>query len=249
MSANLTGVNVLVTRPAHQVEPLCQLLKTHGAQPWRLPTLAIEDCAASSGLANNSLDWMQLDWLLFVSPNAVAHALAYLPIPLPNQLRVAAVGNKTAAALAEHGIHVICGAAPYTSETLLAVPELQAVAGQQILIVRGVGGRELLAETLQQRGAQVNYCDVYQRVCPPTPNWVFDAPIDIAVTSSQQGLENLFAMLQGCAWLPQTPLVVMSERIRPIAQQLSRAKVWVAPQAGDEGLVQAVLKWQAANKR
>jgi uroporphyrinogen-III synthase len=77
---------------------------------------------------------------------------------------VAAVGRATARALEAHG--VVVHALPEgrsDTEGLLALPVFAALRGRRILIVRGVGGRELLREQLQARGAIVNVAQVYRR--------------------------------------------------------------------------------------
>jgi uroporphyrinogen-III synthase len=53
-----------------------------------------------------------------------------------------------------------CPAQAFTSEALLALPELRQLPGRRILILRGEGGREHLRETLRARGAEVDYLEV-----------------------------------------------------------------------------------------
>ena len=53
--------------------------------------------------------------------------------------------------------------ATYNSEGLLAHPLLQNVSAKNITIFRGIDGCNLLAKTLCERGAQVEYAEVYQR--------------------------------------------------------------------------------------
>ena len=81
--------------------------------------------------------------------------------------RFAAIGPTTAAELERHGAsRVLTPHARYDSESLLALPEMQAVGGQKILIFRGVGGRELLADELRARGADVRFAECYRRINP-----------------------------------------------------------------------------------
>ncbi|WP_438895058.1 uroporphyrinogen-III synthase, partial [Bacillus cereus group sp. BC243] len=81
----------------------------------------------------------------------------------PTAPRYFAIGRSTALAL-----HTVSGSdVRYpldreTSEVLLQLPELQTLIGKRALILRGNGGRELLGETLRERGADVTFCECYQ---------------------------------------------------------------------------------------
>ncbi|RKZ91977.1 MAG: uroporphyrinogen-III synthase [Candidatus Parabeggiatoa sp. nov. 1] len=241
----LTGINVLVTRPAHQSEHLCQLIEAAGGQPVRLPVIEIVESDDKSALFDCRARLDELDIAIFISANAVEKALPTLLAQrgLPAQLQLVAVGKRTAETLKAWALTTLCPAPPFNSEAMLAMPQMQpaAVQRKQIVIFRGEGGRELLAETLRQRGATVNYINVYRRVQPPTPAWINDTQIDILTVTSVEGLHNLFTMLDGQAWLRHTPLVVMSERVRSEAQKLGvSAPILVAPTASDEGLLSAV---------
>ncbi|NIR61786.1 MAG: uroporphyrinogen-III synthase [Gammaproteobacteria bacterium] len=191
---------------------------------------------------------------IFVSPNAVEHGLALLgrtPSRLP---RIAAVGESTAIALEAAGLGpVLRPADGASSETLLALPELQseAIAGSRVLIVRGVGGRELLGETLSKRGALVAYAEVYRRARPEAgPQSVAIAGADAVVITSVAGLDNLFALAGDAAGarLRAAGYVVASERIARHARGLGVAEdPVVAAGAGDAELVEGLLRWRAAH--
>lgn len=201
MAAPLAGLAVLVTRPHHQAAGLCRALTEVGATAVPLPTLEIR---AETGPALEAavVAAARADWLIFVSANAVDHGLPALwAAGMDEAVRLVAVGPATAAALRRHGATpALTPASGFDSEALLALAPLQDVSGRRVVIVRGVGGRELLGETLRRRGAEVSYIEVYRRVRPaldPEPalrRWAV-APRRAVVVTSGAGLSNLLAMV------------------------------------------------------
>jgi len=239
---HLNGIRVLVTRPAHQAEHLCTLIEADGGQAVRLPVIDIVPVADKTPLLTCRQQLSQFHWAIFTSVNAVEHALPDLLAPgaLPQSLRIAAVGQRTAQQIANWGLTACCPPPPFNSEVLLALPELQAVAGHKIALFRGQGGHDVLKTTLSQRGAHVEIIEVYRRVQPPAPAWQLPT-IDVITLTSVEALHNLFKLLSHYAWLTYTPLAVMSQRIGEQARVTTpQAPVFVAPEATDEGLLTAI---------
>jgi len=244
---SLSGIKVLVTRPTHQSEPLCKLIADEGGEPIRLPVIEIVDIDDKSTLFDCRAHLNDLHIAIFISVNAVEKTLPILLAeePLPSHLQLVAVGKRTADTIKAHGLSVLCSEPPFNSEAVLEMPPLQTamVQGQKVVIFRGEGGRELLAETLRQRGAMVDYINVYRRIQPPTPAWLSERQIDIITVTSVEGLKNLLRMLEGQDWVRHTPLVVMSQRIKAVAEDLGvQVPIFVAPTASDEGLFNAILQ-------
>lgn len=247
---SLAGCTILVTRPQDQAAGLCQAIAAAGGEPLAFAALAIEAAAdpVSSARLTHIDDY---DWAIFVSANAVRYAQKAFDsgiIPPTSTVRVAAVGAATTLALHEAGVGpVLVPQEPGDSEALAAMAELQEVAGRRCLIVRGEGGREWLAETLRQRGALVDYAEVYRRVRPKTDagplldRWRRGG-IHAVVATSGEVLSNLAAMIgfEGVALLRKTPLVTVSERVRRQAQELGVSQVASADGAADAALVQAL---------
>lgn len=247
---NLGGRGVLVTRPAGQARPLCDLIRAAGGRAIPFPTLEIAP-VADPGPARDLLSqgW---DLLVFVSRNAVTAALGLVPDPAeagswPQARRLAAVGRATAAVLGTAGrAPDLVPAERFDSETLLALPQLADLAGGRVLIVRGEGGRALMGEVLTQRGAEVQYAEVYRRVCPRTDprdllgRW--GQEVHLLTATSDEVLLNLHQIL-GPEGLPQalaTPLVVMSERTAQTALGLGYQRVRVAERAADAAILEAL---------
>ncbi|MFO7592613.1 MAG: uroporphyrinogen-III synthase [Pseudomonadota bacterium] len=249
---SLSGIGVLVTRPAHQADPLCDRITEAGGQPVRFPLLKILDNSNSPPVRQQLQRLADYQIAIFVSPNAVQFGLAAIARlgGLPEGLKLAAVGRGTARRLQKQ-----LGRAPdlvpeeqFTSEGLLALPGLHGVAGKRILILRGNGGRELLAKTLRERGAEVDYAEVYRRETPEAdaadPGWLDKT--DIITLTSSEALENLVSLAEPeqCARLLGKPLVVVSERTETLARELGfHSSVLVAYQASDEAILETIIAW------
>lgn len=255
----LNGRGILVTRPAHQADALCALIEAAGGRPLRLPVLEIQPAADQDAVRAGLARLGDYDLAIFVSANAVHFALAALaPRPWPAQVAIAAVGAATARALQQRGLAVAhCPERDYTSEALLALPELQRMQGRRVLILRGDGGREQLRETLAARGAQVDYLEVYRRVRPdadPAP-WLARlsaGEIAAVLITSSESLRSLLAIVGtlGLELLRRTPLIVGNARTRELARELGLdGAVTVAADATDAAMVAALCAHFAAQRQ
>lgn len=239
---SLAGSAILVTRPEHQATELVAAIESAGGEAVLFPVLKIERRPLAE--VDADADSLPLaDIVVFTSANAVAHGLR----PHAGSTRIAAIGPATAQAIESAGEQVaIRPVGGFDSEALLRAPELQAVAGQNIRIVRGDGGRELLAGTLRSRGARVDYLAVYRRL-PATPSraalerlerrWR-NGDIRAVVVMSVDSFHNLRALLpqELHELLGRTPLVTPSGRvIQTIAEHIPGSPAFLAtgPQAAD----------------
>ncbi len=247
----LSGQGVLVTRPAGQAAGLLAHLRELGAAPVLFPTLDILPPINPAALARRLADLATYDLAIFVSPTAVQHGLAAISAWPPGP-RVAGVGPGTAAALRAAGIlPVLAPQEGADSEHLLALPELADMAGRRVLIFRGEGGRELLANTLAARGAVVDYAECYRRGVPladPAP--ILDAwrrgGIQAVTVLSSQGLDNLFALVgaAGAGLVRATPLFAPHPRIAGHARALGVTQA-IATESGEAGLLRGLVEYFA----
>lgn len=247
----LSGKHILITRPAEQAEGLARLIRVAGGRPFVFPAIEIRQPANTARLAEVLSRLDQFDLAIFISPTAVDCAWKHVRQAgnWPRNLRVAAVGQGSAKALAAHGFNdVIAPASRSDSEALLALPVLQEVAGWRILIFRGEGGRELLAQTLEARGCHVEYAECYRRARPdadirPLLSLHARQPFSAIVLTSRESLANLHGML-GSAWnlFLSVPVFVPHERIAEAARAQDLQSVEIAP-GGDAGLIQAMIKY------
>jgi uroporphyrinogen-III synthase len=253
---SLRGVRVLVTRPARQAETLAQMIEAAGGEAVRLPAIEIAPPANSAAL-RAALDHLhEFAFAIFISPNAVRQGLPLLRARsgIPPGLRLAAVGQGTLRTLNEEGVEqVLAPAERFDSEALLELLPPAVVAGKDILILRGEGGREHLGESLGTRGARVAYAECYRRVPPHQPDAAALArlrqgEVDILVITSAESARNLCDLVDesGRARLLATPVVVVSERQARACRELGfRAELCVAAQASDAAILTALHAWQA----
>jgi len=254
---NLAGTRVLVTRPEHQAKQLAAAIHDAQGVAVLFPVLSIgaanspHDAAAV--LANLG-EAEGVDFLIFVSPNAVENALDFMPPQgRPARPTLVAIGQATAQTMESAGLPVdLLPKSSHTSEGLLELKELQDVTGKRIIIVRGEGGRSLLGDTLRERGAEVAYAEVYARSLPDVADDKFDRlcvdpGIDLCIATSNEALENLCSMAGevGCIKLRGLPLMVISERAADLATKLGfHNDIIVAEGGNEEALLNAIDRWK-----
>jgi len=239
----LAGLKVWVTRPEQQAQSLCNSITASGGVAIALPLL---DIVPIVPWAESELSLTEQDMIIFISRNAVIHFMAGMPIPLTHNAQLIAVGSGTAETMREHGLRVdIQPPPPGGSDSLLLMPVLNKVKNKKILIVRGQGGRELLADTLLARGAKISYLEVYQRGLPSRSKQELDQAktADCIVITSVAGLDNLCQLIDINELTPKR-LIVMSERIKQHALNLGFQHCVVVDDASDAAVMQQVNRME-----
>ena len=201
----LAGRSLVVMRPREQSESLCAQIEAAGGHALRFPVIAVGPALDPAPLQAIVGRLDEFDLAFFVSPNAVDHAMrAILPQRAwPARLRVATVGKGSQRVMHGWGFaEVIAPQDGFDSEAVIALPEFaaEAVRGRKVLIFRGDGGRELLADTLRERGASVEYVTCYRRFCPDNDTALLLDPVargevDGLLLTSSEGVRNLRQML------------------------------------------------------
>jgi uroporphyrinogen-III synthase len=257
----LTGRAVLVTRPQAQAVSLAARIVARGGTARIFPLLVIAPIDDSAPRDATIAALASYRFAAFVSPNAVAASVPLILArgPWPTATRPVAVGSGTARALAARGVAgAIVPDERFDSEALLAMPELAAtaVAGHRVVIFRGDGGRELLADTLRARGAQVDCVSCYRRLPPADftvlDGWLAAGELDALSVTSSEALAHLVAGVSPAlrARLLALPLFTSHPRIAEAAAAAGFASR-VLTDAGDEALVASLCayNWPAAAAR
>ena len=188
--------------------------------------------------------------IVFVSQNAVKEAFdwidQYWP-QLPTGIDFFAVGKKTAQCAQAQGVEVRTCFAAMNSDELLAMPELQSVNGEKILICRGKGGLPRIGESLSERGAIVRYCELYNRSLPPktreyiAPILTEHKPEDIVPVFSGETLQNLLQLLVASGTSPgSVQVLVPSQRVAQLAHDVGFLSVHLAKNASSDEMLNVI---------
>ena len=251
MTAQLIGVEILVTRPADQSAGLARLVRDAGGLPILFPALEIEPLAEAPEAP--VLDQLpRFDLVVFISPNAARIAMPHIQKKggLPPRAKVAAIGPGTVVELKKSGVrNIISPRESFDTEALVGELSTVPLAGSRVLIVRGQGGREYLADALRSHGATVSYLECYRRVKPNRDFGDLLAQsgvngVKACIATSASIVQNLFEMAgtAGRAWLCAMPFFVPHPRVAVAVFSRGVRTVFVAGN-GDEALVAAAQIW------
>ncbi|ENO90354.1 uroporphyrinogen-III synthase [Thauera linaloolentis] len=247
----LAGRSLAVTRPLEQADSLCLRIEAAGGRAIRFPVLAIGPAPDAAQLEAIVPRLDEFDLAFFVSPNAIQHALGFVLArrTWPAGLRVATVGKGSEQVLVQRGfVDAVVPDDGFDSESVLALPEFaaEAVRGRKVVIFRGDGGRNLIRDTLRERGAWVEYVTCYQRFCPqPDPALLLQpaaqGKLDGLLLTSSEGVRNLALILgaEGVHALREVPVFASHARIAAQARDAGFIEV-TGTAAGDDGLLQAL---------
>ena len=234
-------MRVIVTRPAAQAADWVAQLQAHAIDAVALPLIGIASVADPAALhaAWRGLTTQRL--VVFVSPNAAEQFFAQRPpdAPWPPALLGGSPGPGTTRVLVGLGVpperlvEPASDAPQFDSESLWAQLSERDWNGANVLIVRGDGGRNWLAQTLREAGAQVAHVAAYERIAPvfgAAESALLRAALDQPAVhlwffSSSEAIDNL-AIAHGAAsdWRAANAIAT-HPRIADRARQLGFARV------------------------
>lgn len=247
----LRGQGIVVTRPAAQAEAFCAALEERGAKVLRFPAMEIQPLSFSEQRLCALPDYALV---IFISVNAVQNGLPRLIDPKaghwPSTVYRVAIGQRTAEELALWGFpaHIVPPSG-FDSEALLSDPSLQQIVDRRILIVRGEGGRELLGNTLRERGARVEYAEVYRRIAARNNpdqllDWYRHNRVSAITITSRETLRFLLEQMGALPGLLQTPLITGAERVKNFARDCGFCgPIVTAENPTDSAMLRATLDY------
>lgn len=240
----LSGWYVISLRPSGQHGPVRRAAAARGARVRALSTLRLEPLDAGDALR----DALAAPRVIVTSPAAVRFASAQARLAGRGARAWFALGAGSARALRRAGVaEVHVPAAGSDSEALLAHPGLRSLRGAAVGLLTAPGGRGLLADTLERRGARVRRADVYRRraLAPPAGRLralaALPARTALLLTSAE-AFEPLWQGLDaaGRRRLQARPVVVASARLAAEARRRGFTTIVRATDARPAALLDAL---------
>ena len=256
---SLAQKRILITRPENQGESLSAEINKYGGIAIHYPVLEIVPLSLSDTELRQQAKQLILDLdlyhhVIFISTNAVAFGVDWIDDywpQLPVGIQWHAIGGATAKSMIDRGLDSVIPTVAMNSEALLQLLDLQRMAEKKVLIVRGVGGREYLAEQLKQYGARVDYLECYQRRIPDKPSGelakiIKEHNIEAICINSGESLENLCELASSDA-IKQLTLIVPGERVANLAKEKGFTQLEIAENASDAAVLASLKQWASHN--
>jgi uroporphyrinogen III methyltransferase/synthase len=258
----LFGKRVLVTRPVAQAAELVGRLVQLGAAVYSLPAVAIGEPSDWEPVDDALRNMAQFQWLVFTSANGVHAFLSRLfatsrDLRSLGNLKLAAIGPKTAEALAEFHLHADLMPTRFQSEDLSAALLEKLEPGERVLLARADRGRDLLRQELSRR-CHVEQIAVYSQVDAisaddPVLDYVRRGEVDyITLTSSNIAkalVRSLDAPSLARLKTGEIGLVSISPVTSADIRALSLPVAAEAVAATSESLVQALVELEGEARR
>jgi len=243
-------IRALITRPRVKGEQLARQIEAANGAALCCPFIDIS-AGQQFDKVSSILEKLQPDdYIIAISDNAVNYAntsLINANKTWPQQINYIAVGPTTALSWQKYGINHARIPDTHDSEGVLKLLANASVEHKKIVILRGNGGRETMAEDLTQRTANVTYCEVYQRTAPSyDPDILINKwqqfAINSVIITSGEILGNLIKTIPYTAlpWILNLHFIVPSQRIAALAHTLGIKHVTVASGASNNSLFNAI---------
>ncbi|MDI9637800.1 uroporphyrinogen-III C-methyltransferase [Oscillatoria amoena NRMC-F 0135] len=257
----LAGKTILITRASGQQGEFAQLLQTQGATTLEMPTLEIGPPSSWEALDLAIAQIDRFDWLILTSSNGVDAfferlAKHHLDFQAILGLKIAVVGQKTAASLSQRGIQADFIPPDFVADSLVAhFPE--SLSGLQVLFPRvETGGREVLVQEFTQQGAMVTEVPAYESRCPDRISGevlgaLQDQAIDIITFASSKTVRNFCQLIQNQDNISLEKVCFASigpQTSKTCHQLLGRVEI-EAQEYTLLGLTQALVAWIKVGKR
>jgi uroporphyrinogen III methyltransferase/synthase len=203
-SAPLFGKRVLITRAGNQAASFAAALLSRGADPILAPTIAIEEIGdPSNGGVLNELS--SFAWIVFTSQNGVDAFFRRIErngadVRALRDVRVAAIGTRTAERLEGHGVRADLVPEEFVGEAIARDIIAASNAGDRVLLYRAAEARDALPRLLEEAERVVDDVAAYRTTVPTDARFAEKvADADVLTFTSAGTVRGFSALLGGDA--------------------------------------------------
>ncbi len=243
----------MVTRAAAQQPPLTEALIARGATVVGFPTIAIAPPPDGGAALTEAVGRLgEYRWVVLTSTNGARALLEALPAaPAATGLKIAAVGESTAAVMAEAGFGVDLVPDEFVGEALLdAFPPAPLDGSRRVLLVRAAIARDVVPDGLRQAGWQPDVVGAYRMVRAEVNEAALGAVAgaDVVLFASPSSVRRFVEMTGGPAQFPALVAIAIGAVTEGAAKAAGFEVVGVAQRSDVTGLVDAVVAWAMARR-
>jgi uroporphyrinogen-III synthase len=237
---------ILITRARTQTDEFAGKLRAAGFEPVYFPVIEIKPIENNVALERALSKLGCYEWIVFTSTNAVDVVLDQFSSVNWGDLKIAAIGPKTADALNSRGIKADFVPQEYVAEAIL--PGLGDLVGRWVLLPRAEMARKELPESICNAGGIPHEITVYKTLLAQPGFEALDAlrsGVDAISLTSQSTVQNFIAIAKKNGLDPlhlsNNPLFAC---IGPITEQAAKdaglLNVIVAKEYTTDGLIAAL---------
>lgn len=234
----------LITRTRPAAKQLAERVAELGLEPFECAPFRLLPPEKPARVADDLATALPADRVILTSHEAVRQAVGLVGAAALNRSLVIVPGQGTASVARELGLeNVIFPERHGTSEAVLAMPELRDVEGLEILILAAAGGRSLMGEVLERRGAVVERIHVYRRVAcdlpPEASEKICAAESVVTLGASLEAVSGIVERLPEAARkrIFSALMVVPSQRVAEYAEKVGFRHCVAAGGASDDAMI------------
>jgi len=171
----LFGRTIVVTRARASATEFATAIRRLGAEVAEFPTIETAPPRSYAALDRAIKRLHSFDWIIFTSATGVESFIERLK-SLGRDIRdlghasIAAIGPATASRLADYALRLAALPDEYRAEAIISAIGAGRIRGQRFLIPRAEIAREVLPETLREKGAkEVVIAPAYRTIKPKRP--------------------------------------------------------------------------------
>jgi uroporphyrinogen-III synthase len=250
MSKLLENKVFISTRPTGQSVELETLLSEESATLILMPTIEVKPLPLGEYAVQQLKNLDSFNWIVFTSPNGIKYFFARLfdlqnNYVLPDHLKIAVVGKKTAASLECYGTSAAFINLGNTADDFVADFFHRVNLGERVLFPIGTLARSVIEDKISKK-AECTRILFYETVLPETINeealnLIIQDKYDMIILSSPSCCNNLLQLVDGKIDPTNLRLVCIGQTTASEVIHHGLEPLITAAIANSQGILSAIL--------